>query len=552
MHKLIKIAPFIVFLPLTAQMVSPPSIGGGGGSGTVTHTAGALCGNAIVTGNGLADLKTVNCSVLLDSFGNISTPGSISAGVGGTVAGGIQMGQGTAATPGANSILIQAPTSVTTAYSMSPPSAAGTGFILNTDTANVDAWTFIPGTGTGNVLRASTLSANAPWACAPVSASGTSFDCNGHMTLPDGTAVASTEPGKGQQLIFFPDVANTGSFTIKTGAIARTAQNGAGIAFSANDFDPINGNIVGGWLFSYDDVDNVWVGQGSQVVGGAGIGVSHSGIGYFRNVVSVTGLPAFPITTSSVTSGGIPYNSSTTQLSSSALLANNSAVFGGGAGAAPFTDTTTLCIDKVNHWIGIGTCSPVVTLDVAGTLNVQSSISLVGNLTDISGATPYFSFNTGGKIIVNNRTPATDEFKLAVHTGIYKVGTDTAATNTFISDASAQFAGNLSAASYLTATVCSNAASPAVCAAAAAGAVAIPTGVNPTLVVNTTAVTANSTILLTPDDSVTIAATTCNSTLATLVGGMAVTARTPGTSFTISYNGTINVNKLCVGFSIVN
>jgi hypothetical protein len=105
---------------------------------------------------------------------------------------------------------------------------------------------------------------------------------------------------------------------------------------------------------------------------------------------------------------------------------------------------------------------------------------------------------------------------------------------------------------FATTTNCSNAAAPAVCAAAPDGAVAIPTGVNPTLTVNTTAVTANSRILLMADDSLTIAATTCNSTLATLVGGMAVTARTPGTSFTISFNGTVTTNKVCVSYKIEN
>ncbi len=104
-----------------------------------------------------------------------------------------------------------------------------------------------------------------------------------------------------------------------------------------------------------------------------------------------------------------------------------------------------------------------------------------------------------------------------------------------------------------TITNCSNAASPAVCASAPAGAVAIPTGVTTvSLVVNTTSVTANSEIRLQADDSLTIAATTCNSTLATLVGGLAVTARTPGVSFTITYNGTIASNPLCVSYAILN
>lgn len=126
--------------------------------------------------------------------------------------------------------------------------------------------------------------------------------------------------------------------------------------------------------------------------------------------------------------------------------------------------------------------------------------------------------------------------------------TVTTATSTVVTDAI-----NHSAPAYLTNANCANAASPAVCGSAAAGAVAIPTGVTSiALTVNTTAITANSRITLTPDDSLTIAATTCNSTLATLVGGLAVTARSAGVSFTVTYNGTIATNPLCVSYTIEN
>jgi hypothetical protein len=115
-------------------------------------------------------------------------------------------------------------------------------------------------------------------------------------------------------------------------------------------------------------------------------------------------------------------------------------------------------------------------------------------------------------------------------------------------------AGGLTAANFNTGTNCSSAASPAVCGSAAAGSVAIPTGTTSvTLTVNTTAVTANSQIFLFPDDTLgTKLGVTCNSTLATLVGGMAVTARTAATSFTVTYNGTIATNPLCVSYFIVN
>ena len=110
------------------------------------------------------------------------------------------------------------------------------------------------------------------------------------------------------------------------------------------------------------------------------------------------------------------------------------------------------------------------------------------------------------------------------------------------------------APTYNTTTNCSSSASPAVCGSAAAGSVLIPTGTtSSTLTVNTTAVTANSQIIFYPDDSLgTRLSTTCNSTLATLVGGSFISARTPGTSFAITFNGTIVSNGVCGSYTIIN
>jgi hypothetical protein len=101
-------------------------------------------------------------------------------------------------------------------------------------------------------------------------------------------------------------------------------------------------------------------------------------------------------------------------------------------------------------------------------------------------------------------------------------------------------------------TNCSSSASPAVCGSAMAGSVAVPTGATPTLVVNTTAVTANSQIFLNIDEGLgTKLSVTCNTTLATLVQPV-VTARTAATSFTIQVNATLAVNPACVSYMIVN
>lgn len=99
---------------------------------------------------------------------------------------------------------------------------------------------------------------------------------------------------------------------------------------------------------------------------------------------------------------------------------------------------------------------------------------------------------------------------------------------------------------------CSSSASPAVCGSSAAGSVVIAATAS-SVTVNTTAVTANSQILITPDDSLgTKLGVTCNSTLVTVLSSFGITARTAGTSFTISTSSTPTANPACFSYSIIN
>lgn len=100
---------------------------------------------------------------------------------------------------------------------------------------------------------------------------------------------------------------------------------------------------------------------------------------------------------------------------------------------------------------------------------------------------------------------------------------------------------------------CVSATSPSVCGYATSGSAAIPTGTNPNLTVNTNAVIAGSRIIITPDSSVgALLGITCNTTLATTTIHPVVTARTAATSFTMSYNGVVTTNPVCVNWQIVN
>lgn len=145
--------------------------------------------------------------------------------------------------------------------------------------------------------------------------------------------------------------------------------------------------------------------------------------------------------------------------------------------------------------------------------------------------------------------PGTSSFPALCNSGTTLLVGLANATCTTLSPLSASaITGN----TFNTGTNCSSAASPAVCAAAAGGSVAIPAGALQTLQVNTTAVTANSQILLTIDEGLgTKLGVTCNTTVATLTQPV-VTARSAAASFTIEEPATTSVNPVCVSYMVLN
>lgn len=108
------------------------------GVGTVTVVgSGSLASTALVTGGGLQTIQTPSATATMDTSGNISTPGTLAAGVGGTAAGAIELTQGTAPSLGTTSVIIYAPASVTS-YALVAPGAAATGILHATNAANID------------------------------------------------------------------------------------------------------------------------------------------------------------------------------------------------------------------------------------------------------------------------------------------------------------------------------------------------------------------------------------------------------------------------------
>lgn len=98
-------------------------------------------------------------------------------------------------------------------------------------------------------------------------------------------------------------------------------------------------------------------------------------------------------------------------------------------------------------------------------------------------------------------------------------------------------------------TLCINGANPAVCGAAFKGFVAIPAGTNSTVVVNTTALSSSSVILVEGDEQVSIPGVTCGTSNPS--GPINTVARNSGVSFTLLAPGTIT-GSYCLGWIIVN
>ena len=149
--------------------------GGGGGTGDVVGPASST-DNAIARYDSTTGKLLQNSAVTVDDSGNIVTAGSITSGSGGGAAGYIELGQGTAPTAGTTSVKLYGGSAITS-YIMRVPSAAGTGFLLGTNTAGDVVQTFIGFTGTGDVVR--TTGAQTAGRCVEIDASGNHIAASG-------------------------------------------------------------------------------------------------------------------------------------------------------------------------------------------------------------------------------------------------------------------------------------------------------------------------------------------------------------------------------------
>lgn len=111
---------------------------------------------------------------------------------------------------------------------------------------------------------------------------------------------------------------------------------------------------------------------------------------------------------------------------------------------------------------------------------------------------------------------------------------------------------NTTSTTYSTTTNCADSAGAAACGSASSGSFVIDAATTST-VVSTTSVTANSQIHIQEDSSLnTRLSVTCNTQSSLVLGSPRVTARTAGTSFTVTIELGPTTNPMCLNYTIIN
>lgn len=224
---------------------------------------------------------------------------------------------------------------------------------------------------------------------------------------------------------------------------------------------------------------------------------------------------------------GMTYNKTTDSLTlGTRVTVNNTGTYTGGTDPA-FT------VGAVGSATGIHNCG--------GAVFVLCFVSSGSTVFGFNGATANM-LSTGVIAWVSSGAPFSSAENLGISkkgAGILAVGAGSTAGNTN---------GSIQVKSYLTDTNCTDSAGAAACGSASAGSVVIDAG-STSVVVSTTSVTANSQITPVFDSSLgTRLGVTCNTTAALPV----ITARTAGTSFTITVAVAPITNPACFSYSMVN
>lgn len=163
--------------------------GGGGGSGTVTHTVGPLAANAIMAGNGGADSYTPNNAATLTTGGDIATIGRVESFKAFDLFAGTD--------PGAIVGFSLITNTTITPYRWMIPSADAAGAIVSDGNGTPGHLSIVAMTGSGNILRAS-AAVNSVATASPI----TGGTITGAGTISCPTCVASSGALPLNQLVF--------------------------------------------------------------------------------------------------------------------------------------------------------------------------------------------------------------------------------------------------------------------------------------------------------------------------------------------------------------
>lgn len=244
---------------------------------------------------------------------NLSATGSVSTGVGGSTAGVLELGQGTAPAAGTNSWKLAAPTSVTS-YITLVPGATGTGFWLGTNSGGTETITRVAGASaaTASTVALRDSSANLS-ADSFIQGYATTATAAGTTTLTVDSVGTQFFTGSTTQTVVLPVTS-----TLVLGQTYRIVNNSSGLvtiqssgansilvmgASTSAVFTCIltSGTSAASWSYSYIP-QTVLSGTSGQ------ISVSNSGIGATTvAIVTSAALPGSPTVagTASTAAGGI-------------------------------------------------------------------------------------------------------------------------------------------------------------------------------------------------------------------------------------------------------
>lgn len=315
-----------------------------------------------------------------------------------------------------------------------------------------------------------------------------------------------------------------------------------GATYASGDVIGVAMDMDGGTITFYKNNSS----QGQAFSGITGTRYAFFGSGSSSASVTANfGASAFTYTTPSGFNAGLYTGTATTTTNRLAKFVTANQTLGDSLFSDDGSNTT---LTAGNLFMQIGSLIDTVTGALNfGTTNATSiNVGKTGVTTTFPGPVTVNSLATFGNNII---VPAAYGIDTAT-AGALNIGTSTATSITIGStNATTTAPGTIVWGKAATVANCNSSASPAVCGAAPAGSVAMATG-GSTLVVNTTAVTANSQIFVIEDSSLgTRLGITCNTGTNR---NYTINARTPGMSFTIKSSANPTTNKACLSYWVIN